>query len=163
MKRVLFIMLAVALLLAGCVKLESDNMVKGDNITIFYGFSSYAMFSADQVVIDDLLNQFNSLNFKKTTDEMDLGSAFIVNISSNWSGAKKFWIDRNGVFWLDGETQCYKISTGSFDYQHLKAIYEDSKTITLGQSNYRRWQSSNMALAKEWLKLYGERGGKNEI
>ena len=77
MKRVFFIMLVVALLLAGCVKLESNNMVKADNIMIFYGFSSYAMFGADQVVIDDLLNQFNSLNFKKTTDEMDLGSAFI--------------------------------------------------------------------------------------
>lgn len=137
MKRVFFIMLALALLLAGCIKLESNNMVKADNITIFYGFSSFTMFGADQVVIDDLLNQFNSLNFKKTTDEMDLGSAFIVNISSDWSGAKQFWVDRNGVFWLDGETQCYKISSGSFDYQHLKAIYEDSKNITLGQSNYR--------------------------
>ena len=54
-----------------------------------------------------------------------------MNISSNWSGVKKFWIDKNGVFWLDGETQCYKISSGSFDYQYLKAIYEDSKNITL--------------------------------
>jgi len=128
LKRVFFIMLAVALLLTGCAKPESNNLIKADNITIFYGVSSYAMFSADQSVIDDLLNQFNSLSFEKTTEEMDLTSAFHVNFSYNGNGVKSFWVDKNGVFWLDGETQCYKVSSGSFDYQHLKAIYNDSRT-----------------------------------
>ncbi|HWQ41763.1 MAG TPA: hypothetical protein VN456_06960 [Desulfosporosinus sp.] len=129
MRRVFIIMLCVALLLTGCVKLESNNLLKADSLTIFYGFSSYAMFGADQVVIDDLLNQFSSLNFEKTTDEMDLASAFLVSFSYRENDVKKFWVDKNGVFWLDGQTQGYKISSGSFDYQHLKAIYEDSKKI----------------------------------
>jgi hypothetical protein len=102
-------------------------MIEADDIAIFYGVSSYAMFSTDQSIIDDLLNQFNALSFEKTTDKMDLFTAFHVNFSYNGKGVKSFRVDKNGVFWLDGETQCYKISSGSFDYQHLKAIYEDSK------------------------------------
>ncbi|MHB8072339.1 hypothetical protein [Desulfosporosinus fructosivorans] len=132
MRRVFVIMLCVALLLTGCVKPESNNLLKADNLTIFYGVSSYAMFGADQAVIDDLLNQFSSLNFEKTTDKMDLASAFHVNFSYRGNYAKTFWVDKNAVFWLDGETQGYKISSGSFDYQHLKAIYEDSKKIPVG-------------------------------
>lgn len=132
MKRIFFIMLAVALLLTGCAKPESINRIKADNITIGYGFSSYAMFGADQAIIDDLLNQFNSLSFEKNTEEIDLQSTFHVNFSCNGKGVKSFWVDKNGVFWLDGKTQCYKVSSGSFDYHHLKAIYEDSKNIPAG-------------------------------
>lgn len=135
MKKVFFILLAFALLLTGCVKPEGNNLQKADNITIFYSCSSYAMFGADQVVIDDLFNQFNSLEFEKTTDEIDLGSAFTVNFSGSWNGSKTFWVDKDGVFWLDGETQCYRISSGSFDYLYLKAIYEDSKSIPVGLRN----------------------------
>lgn len=132
MKRVFFIMLVAALLQTGCTKPESSSMIKADDISIFYGVSSYAMFGADQLVIDDLLNRFNSLSFEKTTDEIDLLSAFHVNFSYNGNGVKRFWVDKNGIFGLDGETQCYKISSGSFDYQYLKAIYEDSKNIPVG-------------------------------
>jgi hypothetical protein len=115
------------LLLTGCAKPESIDMIKADNITIFYGVSSHAMFGADQGVIDGLLNQFNALSFEKTTEELDLLSAFFVIFSHDGNDVKKIWVDKNGVFWLDGKTQCYKISSGSFDYQHLKAIYEDSR------------------------------------
>jgi hypothetical protein len=115
------------MLLSGCAKLESNNMIKADNITIFYGVSSYAMFGVDQGVIDDLLNQLNSLSFEKTTEELDLFSAFYVIFSYDGSDVKKIWVDKNGVFWLDGKTQGYKVSSGTFDYQHLKAIYQDSR------------------------------------
>lgn len=90
---VFFILLAAALLLIGCVKPESNNMTKADDITIFYGFSSYAMFGADQVIIDDLLNQFNSLSFEKTTEEIDIGSAFHVHFDFNLRGVKNYRVD----------------------------------------------------------------------
>jgi AAA+ ATPase superfamily predicted ATPase len=132
LKRVFFILLTIVLLLTGCTKPESNKSIKADNITIFYGFSSYAKFGADQAVINDLLNQFNSLKFEKITCEMDRSSAFTVYFSFNGNAVKHFWVDKNGMFWLNGETQCYKVSSGSFDYQHLKAIYEGSKSIPLG-------------------------------
>jgi uncharacterized protein YebE (UPF0316 family) len=119
--------LAVSLLLIGCAKQESNNMIKADNITIGYGVSSYLMFGADQEVIDDLLHRFSSLSFEKTTEELDFMSAFHVNFSYNGKGIKSFWVDKNGVFWLDGKTQGYMVSSGTFDYQHLKTIYEDSR------------------------------------
>lgn len=127
MKRIFIIIVAVVLLLAGCAKQESNHVIKPDNITIGYAVSSYLMFGADQGVIDDLLNRFNSLSFEKTTEELDLMSAFHVNFSYNGKGVKSFWVDKNGVFWLDGKTQSYKISSGTFDYQHLKTIFEDSR------------------------------------
>ena len=127
MKRVFFVTMAVALLLSGCAKPEDNDIIEADDISIFYGVSSYAMFSTDKSIIDDLLNRFSSLSFEKTTDKMELLNAFHVNFSCNGKGVKSFRVDKNGVFWLDGETQCYKISSGSFDYQHLKSIYENSK------------------------------------
>ena len=127
MKRIFVIMLTVTLLLTGCAKPESKNIIKADNITIGFAVSSYAMFGADQEVIDDLLTRFNALSFEKTTAELDFMSAFHVNFSLNDKGVKSFWVDKNGVFWLDGKTQCYKVSSGSFDYHDLKAIYEDSR------------------------------------
>jgi hypothetical protein len=120
-------MLAAAMLLSGCAKPESKDIIKADNITIGYAVSSYAMFGADQEIIDDLLNRFNSLSFEKTKEELDLMSAFHVNFSLNDKGVKSFWVDKNGVFWLDGKTQSYKVSSGSFDYRHLKAIFENSR------------------------------------
>ncbi len=120
-------MLAFVLLPAGCSKPEGNTPIKADDIAIFYGVSSYAMFGAEQSVIDGLLEQFSSLSFEKTAEEMDLMSAFHVNFSYNGKGVKSFWVDKNGVFWLDGDTQCYKASSGSFDYQHLKEIYNNSK------------------------------------
>jgi len=127
LKKISLIMLAFTLLLTGCAKPESNDMIKADDITIFYGVSSYAMFGANQEVIDDLLNKFNSLSFEKTADKMDLVNAFHVTFSYKGKGVRRFFVDKNGVFWLDGETQCYKVSSGSFDYEHLNAIYQDSK------------------------------------
>lgn len=122
-------MLAVVLLLTGCSNPESNKRIKAYNITIFYGFSSNAKFGADQAAIDEVLNQFNSLSFEKTTEEMDRASAFTVNFSYKGNDVNHFWVDKNGVFWINGETQCYKVSSGSFDYQHLKVIYGGSNHI----------------------------------
>ncbi len=130
MKRVFFSVLVAALLLAGCANPDS-SIIKADNISIFYGYSSYAMFGAEPKVIDDLLDSFSSLSFDKTTEEMDLASAFHVSFYSNNKNIKSFWVDRNGVFWLNGETQCYKVSSGLFDYEHLKEVYQNSKNATI--------------------------------
>lgn len=127
MKRVFFAMLAVALLLAACSKPQAEAGTKADNITISYGFSSYAMFGADQAVINNLLNQFVTLSFEKTTEEMDLKSAFYVTFSYKGKSVNTFWVDKHGVFWLDGKTQSYRASSGTFDYEYLKIVYEDSK------------------------------------
>lgn len=126
-KRTLILLLASAILFAGCAKSVGSMDIKADDVSIFYGVSSYALFSKDQGVIDDLLGRFSSLTFEKTNKQMDLISAFSVNFSYKGKNVKRFTVDKNGVFWLDGETQTFKVSKGSFDYGHLKEVYENSK------------------------------------
>jgi hypothetical protein len=126
LKKVL-VLIFLFTILTLCGRQNAEEIDSKKEITIFYGVSSYAMFGAEQTVIDDLLGQFNSLTFEKTNEDLDLFSSFHVSISNSESDIKRFWVDKNGIFWLNGETQSYKISSGSFDYEHLKAIYEDSK------------------------------------
>lgn len=127
MKRILIAIFAAILLITGCSRQNISPDIEADKITIFYGVSSYAIFSSDQEVINELLGRFNSLEFEKTSDEIDLFSAFHVNFSYRDEKNKSFWVDKNGIFWLNGETQSYKVSKGSFDYDYLKKIYEGSQ------------------------------------
>ncbi|MCB8814789.1 hypothetical protein [Desulfosporosinus shakirovi] len=130
MKRVFLIMLIIILLLTGCTTSDSNRTLTADNITIFYGCSSYAMFGADQRIVDNLLNQFNSLSFERTAQTIGLLTAFHVSFSYKGKGVNSFWVDKNGVFWLDGKTECFKVSSGDLNYQYIKAVYEDSKNIS---------------------------------
>lgn len=148
MKKLLFALLALVLLLPGCSKTESNRTEKPDNILVGYGFSSYCMFGADQAIIDDLFSQFNSLSFEKTTNELDLASTFNVDFYNNETCIKGFSTDKNGVFKLNGETQCYKISSGSFDYNHLKEIYNESQNKSKAEAT----KSSDIALQHQLSK-----------
>ncbi|MBC2722859.1 hypothetical protein [Desulfosporosinus sp.] len=134
MKRVFLIILILFLLLTTCTKPDSNNLLKADNVTIGYGFSSYAMFGADQEVVDNLLSHFNSLSFKRTAKQMDPATAFHVNFSYKGKGVKSFWVDKNGVFWLDGKTECFTVSSGDLNYQYIKTVYEDSQNISARQA-----------------------------
>ena len=127
-------MLILFLLLTGCTTPNCHNRLKADNVTIGYGFSSYAMFGADQRIVDNLLSHFNSLSFERTARQMDPSTAFHVYFSYKGKGVKSFWVDKNGVFWLDGKTECFKVSSGDLNYQYLKAVYEDSKNISTRQA-----------------------------
>ena len=123
----IIIILTSSILLAGCAKAAYGKDIKADDVSIYFGVSSYAMFSKDHAAVDDLLDRFGSLSFEKTDEEMDLISAFSVNFSYEGKSVKRFTVDKNGVFWLDGGTQAFRVSKGSFDYSHLKEVYENSK------------------------------------
>ena len=127
MKRVYMFLLVVIFLFAGCSEQSTINTKSVDDISIFYGVSSYAMFGAEQTKIDDLYEKFNSLTFEKTSEEIDLMSAFRVCFYAEDHRIKSFNVDSNGIFWLDGGTQCYKIKSGTFDYGYLKGIYTESR------------------------------------
>ncbi|AET69813.1 hypothetical protein Desor_4391 [Desulfosporosinus orientis DSM 765] len=132
MKRVFLIMLILFLLLTGCIR-SSSKTLEADNITIGLSFSSYVMFGADQGIVDNLLSQFNSLSFEKTAEQIDLLTAFHVSFSYKGKGVKSFWVDKKGVFWLDGTTECFKVSSGYLDYQYIKAVYEGSQNNSARQ------------------------------
>lgn len=127
MNRFFAVLLGFIFLLTGCAKKNNTKLSTPDNIVIGYSISSHAMFGAEQTVIDDLFERLNSLTFEETSEEIDLISTIMVNFSAEGKSIKRFSVDKNGIFWLDGETQCYKIKSGSFDYEYLKDIYDNSK------------------------------------
>ena len=106
------------------IKLNNENV---DDVSIYYGFSSYAMFGADDDTLKGLSNQFNNLSFEPTDKKMDTSTMLNINFHQNKKTIASVNVDENGVFWLDGETKCYKVSSGSFDYEYVKNIYLKSK------------------------------------
>lgn len=131
-------MLILFLLLTGCIRSSNSKTLEADNITIGLSFSSYIMFGADQGVVDNLLSQFNSLGFEKTAEQIDLLTALHVSFSYKGKGVKSFWVDKKGVFWLNGTTECFKASSGYLDYQYIKAVYEDSQNNSARQGTKGR-------------------------
>lgn len=124
MKRVIISLLffSIFCFAIGCQKMNSTN-----DIIIFYGVSSYAMFGAEQSVIDDLVKKFDKLTFTKTDDKMDFMTTLRINFIADGKSIKKINVDKNGVFMLGGGTSHYKISSGTFDYEYVKNIYLNSQ------------------------------------
>ncbi len=129
MKKLLLVSIVIIMtfLLFGCStvsdKLSGEEI---DDVSIFYGVSSYAMFGASEDTLKALINQFSSLSFEPTNQEMDMLTMLSINFYHNKKRISSFKVDAKGVFWLDGDTKCYKASSGSFDYKYVKKIYQDS-------------------------------------
>jgi hypothetical protein len=119
---------AMALLLYGCkdsqIKLYFENV---DDVSITFGLSSYAMFGAEEDTIQDLLTSFSNLILEPTDDEMDTTTMLSIHFSHNEKSVVSVNVDEHGVFWLDGDTKSYKVSSGSFDYEFIKNVYIDSQ------------------------------------
>lgn len=124
MKKVLcFIFIVVTVLsLSGCGQ-KTGVTSDAKQASIYYGVSSYALFTDDKAIVDELASFYNTLKVKKTLKKLDLFTAFCVFV-----GDKRFWIDENGVIWLDGETTCYVKRSGSMDWDRINEIYLGSKS-----------------------------------
>lgn len=119
MKKIVSIFLISLFVFADC-----PSQANKKEISIYYGISSYALFEAKQKDINKILYQYKSLSFEKTDKELDLNSAFCINISENDEQLAHFWVDKDKVFWLNGGTQAYRITSGTLDYNFIKSIYE---------------------------------------
>lgn len=117
----LIILSAILLCLSSCSK-NSTNSDK--EIAVYYGVSSYAMFEAEQQDIDFILNQYRSLTFTQTNQSFSLFTAFYVVIYQEEEILARFFVDENNIFWINDSY--YQVQTGSFDYQFLKKLYENS-------------------------------------
>lgn len=123
MKKVLCFILVIitALSLSGCGK-GTEEITDAKQAAVYYGVSSYALFTEDAAIIDELASFYNTLKVRKTLKKLDLFTAFCVFV-----GDKRFWIDEFGVIWLDGETTCYVKRSGSMDWNRINEIYLGSK------------------------------------
>lgn len=112
-------MLITILALLSCAGKEEKNSI---DAAVYYGVSSYALFTSDESIVGELEDFYDTLKVKETDEKLDLFTAFSVVLKD-----KKFWVDDKGVIWLDGETKCYKKVSGSLDYKRISQIYNGSK------------------------------------
>lgn len=119
MKKYAFVLmlLMVGGLLA-CGKTEKTYPV---DVAVYYGVSSYALFSSDESIVNELADFYDTLEVIETDEKLDLFTAYLVSFK-----CKKFWVDKNGVIWLDGDTKGYKKVSGSLDYDRIAEIYKGS-------------------------------------
>ena len=90
-------------------------------MAVYYGVSSYALFSSDKSIVSELEDFYDTLETVETDERLDLFTAYLVSFKD-----KKFRVDKNGVIRLDGETKCYKKVSGSLDYDRITEIYNGS-------------------------------------
>jgi hypothetical protein len=99
-----------------------------DDVTIFYGVSSYAMFGTDKETLKLLTNAFDGLTFEKTDQKTDVGTMLTVNFYKDKKTVAVFMVDSGGIFLIDDEY--YKVSSGKFDYNTVYNIYLNSRNNT---------------------------------
>ncbi|MHB1151627.1 MAG: hypothetical protein ACYCWE_00160 [Eubacteriales bacterium] len=117
MKKYAFVMAMIMVIgLFACGKTEKTNPV---DVAVYYGVSSYALFSSEESIVSELADFYNTLEVIETDEKLDLFTAYLVSFKD-----KKFWVDINGVIWLNGETKCYKKVFGSLDYDRITEIYK---------------------------------------
>ena len=107
---------------------NADDIKNADNVVIFYGLSSYAMAGCGENTLKTLLNCFNNLKFVTTDKQMDIPTKLSIYFAKEENQIAEVSVDKNGVFWLNGSTNCLKIASGTFNYNDVKDIYEKSKT-----------------------------------
>lgn len=132
MKRFIPIILTVLICIlgfccVGCQQREEGSGLIVDDVAIYFGVNSYAMFGTDDETLHYLANTYRDLEVEPVTSEMDLTSMLTVNLFHKEQQVASFSVDKNGVIWKDGGTQCYR-AQGGCDYGKIKQIYLNSKT-----------------------------------
>jgi len=125
----LILLLCALFLLFACAKSGVSLDVKdADDVSIYYGVQSYAMFGTDERTLKTLASRVSSLKFQPTDAEMDLPSAFTLTFFKDGALLAQLEVDKNGVYRLKGEKTCYHAVSGDLPYEEIQQIYEDSKT-----------------------------------
>lgn len=96
-----------------------------DDVVIFYGFSSYAMFGADSDTIKALANQLNSLTLAPSDKKTDFSSMLRITFYNDGDIIASVSVDKNSVFWINGNY--YEMASGTFNYDYAYKIYLESK------------------------------------
>jgi hypothetical protein len=106
-------------------QMPTKNLV-ADEVSIFFSVMSYALFETDDEIVSELVNIYNSLDLEPVDAEMDIFSMLGVNFSNDGNHVAHLYVDKNGIFWLNGEIETYR-SVNDFPYDRIKEIYESGK------------------------------------
>lgn len=101
--------------------------IVADDVSIYYGVSSYAMFGTDEETLEELQDAYNNLSLEPTDTEMDIRSMINIVFLKEGEPIASYGVDKNGVYCLDGKIENYKSKGGSLNYDRILEIYDKSK------------------------------------
>ncbi|NLV33875.1 MAG: hypothetical protein GXY21_04975 [Clostridiaceae bacterium] len=101
-------------------KIDYENM----QAAVYYGFSSYALFTDNDVVVKELYDGYYNMKTELTQEELDFSSAFYVEV-----GDISFFMDKNGCIKLNDADYTVRDTADSISYERLKQIYNDSSLM----------------------------------
>ena len=101
-------------------KIDYENM----QAAIYYGFSSYALFTEDDVIVKELYDGYYNMKTELTDEELDFGSAFYVVV-----GDISFFMDKNGCIRVNDADYTVRDTANSISYGRLKEIYNDANLM----------------------------------
>ncbi|MBV1757298.1 MAG: M56 family metallopeptidase [Dethiosulfatibacter sp.] len=107
-------------------QMPTKNLV-ADEISIFFSFMSYALFETDEEIVAELVGIYNDLDLEPVEVEIDIASMLLINYQMDGHSVASLSVDKNGVFWLNGEIQTFRSIDEAFPYDRIKEIYESGK------------------------------------
>ncbi|NLF80806.1 MAG: hypothetical protein GX572_06410 [Clostridia bacterium] len=124
------LMLAAALLLGSCEGRVDPEVepIKADQVLVFYGYSSWAMFGAPEEAVQKLIGMYNNLELRQTGEQLDYATAFDISFSGAGRTVASWSVDEQGRCRIKDDGAVYQIVSADFDYEAIKEIYEHSKT-----------------------------------
>lgn len=131
MKKYFLVLLSIlVIVLSGCDKTDPRVEAKGaDEVAIFCGVRSYAMFSEKEKTVKAVAECFKGLTFQKSDQEIDILTMMTVCFSKEDKTLTQISVDSNGVFWLGEDAQSYVTESGTFDYEALNQLYMNGDRI----------------------------------
>ena len=121
-------LLWIAAAFSGCSKAPgAPAEIRADRVTITYGVSSYAMFTQDETAVQKIADAFSGLQFEETDREMDVFTAMNVVFQNGDQVTARFSVDKNGVFTVGNDSAYYRLKSGSFPYEEVYGLYENSR------------------------------------
>ncbi|MDP3386872.1 MAG: hypothetical protein Q8S24_06530 [Eubacteriales bacterium] len=107
-------------------QMPTKNLV-ADEVAIFFSVMIYALFETDDEIVSELVNIYNGLDLEPVDAEIDIMSMLGVNSYNDGNHVARLSVDKNGIFWLNGEIETYRSINDDFPYDRVKEIYESGK------------------------------------
>lgn len=107
-------------------QLPTKNLV-ADEVSVFFSVMSYALFETDDEIVAELVRIYNKLDLEPIEAEIDIASMLSINYQMGGNSVARLSVDKNGIFWLNGEIQTYRSIDEAFPYDRIKEIYENGK------------------------------------
>ena len=85
------------------------------------------MFTQDETAVQKIADAFSGLQFEETDREMDVFTAMNVVFQNGDQVTARFSVDKNGVFTVGNDSAYYRLKSGSFPYEEVYGLYENSR------------------------------------